>query len=129
METLKIKGDARTPYVYFSYDEGFLEISGRAVPEDSYEVFKPLLKWVEEYALHPPPVNTTVIFKLDFFNTSSSTFIVNILKTFDRLSQKGYPIELRWYYDEYDDDMREYGEDYQSLLSSLEMDIILAGFE
>ena len=54
--------------------------------------------------------------KMEYFNTSSSKCIYDLLKEVKSLENKGKEVVVRWYYDEDDEDMLEAGEDYSDLL-------------
>lgn len=54
--------------------------------------------------------------KMEYFNTSSSKCIYDLLKDVKSLKNKGKKVSVRWYYDEDDEDMLEAGEDYSDLL-------------
>ncbi|MEM7298694.1 MAG: SiaC family regulatory phosphoprotein, partial [Bacteroidota bacterium] len=51
-----------------------------------------------------------------YFNTSSSKCIYDILKEIKFLKERGKNVRVRWYYEQYDEDMMEAGEDYSDLL-------------
>jgi hypothetical protein len=74
------------------------------------------LDWLDEYAKSPVP-KTQFKFELEYFNTSSSKNILEILKKLEKIYQDGHDIQITWYYDEDDEDMEETGEDYKALLS------------
>jgi len=51
------------------------------------------------------------------FNTSSAKCIYEILKKVKSFDKFGTKIRVNWYYEEYDEDMLECGEDFSDLLS------------
>ena len=54
---------------------------------------------------------------LDYFNSSSAKYILDILKRLDDLHATGASkVHLEWTYDEGDLDMQEAGNDYKALL-------------
>ncbi len=115
MKQLYIKGTRQTPDVDFNYDKGILELKGRSIPENTYEYFAPLVDWVEEYA-KAPKTNTVMKVYLEYFNTSSSKFILELFKKLRPITElKGYNIVVEWYYDEDDEEMMETGEDYEDV--------------
>jgi hypothetical protein len=73
MEDLAIMGTPKTPAVRSDSIQGLLEITGRSNPENTIEVFKPIVNWVEMYVQNPGE-KTTVNIQLEYFNTSSSKF-------------------------------------------------------
>ena len=115
MKPLKIESTHKTPKVYLDPEEGVFEISGRSIPEDSVGFYKPVLEWLDEYGKNPNE-KTEFKFELEYFNTSSSKNILELLKRLEEIYEKGHDVKVIWYYDEDDEDMEETGEDYQALL-------------
>jgi hypothetical protein len=117
LDSLKIEPTHKTPKVYFDPAEGSFEISGRSIPEDSVSFYKPLLDWLDAYAKSPAP-KTPFKFELEYFNTSSSKNILELLKKLEAIHQaSNSEVTIFWYYDEDDEDMEETGEDYKALLT------------
>jgi hypothetical protein len=123
LEPLKIEPTHKTPKVYFDPEKNQFELSGRSIPEDSVGFYKKILDWIEEYAAQPNP-KTEFKFELEYFNTSSSKNILELLKKLEKIYQDGNDVRILWYYDEDDEDMEETGEDYQALLS-VPLDLIM----
>jgi len=48
-------------------------------------------------------------FSFEYFNTSSSKCLYDILKQIAGLKVAGSEVEINWFYEDYDDDMRETG--------------------
>lgn len=115
MEDFILDESTKTPAINFNYQSGKLELRGRAIPENSIEFFSPLLKWVKEYiALEPE--NTIIEMKLEYFNTSSSKYLLDLIKKFEELERAGKKIIVNWHYENNDRDMAEAGEDYQAIV-------------
>ena len=58
--------------------------------------------------------NITVNLAFEYFNTSSSKCIFNLLRKLDGINQLGKRVIVNWYYENDDDDMLEAGEDFSS---------------
>lgn len=116
LEPLKIEPTHKTPKVYFDPAENNFELSGRSIPEDSVGFYKRILDWIDEYAGSPNEL-TEFKFELEYFNTSSSKNILELLKKLEKIHTSGSEVQIKWYYDEDDEDMEETGEDYKALLS------------
>ncbi len=116
METVIREGSTKTPYVRLDGEKGLIEIKGRSIPENSVEFYKPLIDWLERYSSKPLQ-ETNVNVQLEYFNTSSSKCILDMLKKLELLFKKGNKIQVNWYYEEDDEDMFEAGEDYQSIIT------------
>lgn len=115
MEELAIMGTPKTPAVRSDSNQGLLEITGRSNPENTIEVFKPIVNWVEEYLQHPGE-KTTINIQLEHFNTSSSKSLIGILKRLEVLKKGGREVVVNWYYDADDEDILEAGENFESVV-------------
>lgn len=76
--------------------------------------FAPVHDTVELF-LKSRPSSLTFDVRLDYFNTSSSKALLDIL----RLAEKSIiadKVQVLWHYEDGDDDLRESGEDYASLV-------------
>lgn len=115
MDNIKIKGTSKTPEVNFIAETGKLEITGRSIPENSYQFYEPLLTWLDEYAKEPQE-NTVLSFQLDYFNTSSSMYILGILKKLEKIFLADNLVKVRWIYELDDEDMLQTGEDFKQIV-------------
>ena len=115
MESLVLQPTAHTPSVSLNSDSGVFEFKGRSTPENSVDYYDPIFKWLDQYVLNPSP-KTTVNLQFEYFNTSSSKCILDVLKKFVKLHNSGSEVKIKWYYEEEDDDMKEAGEDYSDIL-------------
>ena len=115
MTDYKVKGTDDTPTIELNLSEGSLLIKGRSIVENPSEFYKPLLTHLSKYD-ESPSKKIKVNFQLEYFNTSSSKSILQILKQLKDLTLTGNTIEIDWYYDEEDDDILEIGEDFSSMV-------------
>ena len=113
MENIFIESTPVTPKVNFDADNGLIEISGRSIPENPIKFYTPLIEWLKKY-IDAPKELTTVSMKIEYFNTSSSKLIFQILKLFEKTHSDEHKVNIKWYYK--DEDMLETGEDYQMLI-------------
>jgi hypothetical protein len=116
MDDIVIKGTSETPTIEFNSKEGYLLIKGRSIPENSIEFYDPLLKVLERYNDRPSPF-TKVDFQLEYFNTSSSKCILDILKQLQNIHLGNAEVAINWYYEEDDDEILEIGEDYSNIIN------------
>jgi len=118
MNNLIIEGTSKTPSISMDAENGIIEIQGNSIPEDPVAFYQPYITWAEKYIAKPCPY-TLINIKLEYFNTSSSRQLLNILKKFDELSKSGKSkVTVYWYYQQDDEDMLKAGEELASLLSS-----------
>lgn len=115
MEPLVLQPSAHTPSVSLNPTTGNFEFKGRSTPENSVEYYEPIYKWLDVYLQNPLP-KTIVNIQFEYFNTSSSKCILDMLKKFVKLHNAGSGVVINWLYEEEDDDMKEAGEDYSDIL-------------
>ena len=115
MEPLVLQPTAHTPSVTLDSKTGVFEFKGRSTPENSVEYYDPIFKWLDQYTQSPLP-KTVVNLQFEYFNTSSSKCILDVLKKFVKIHNAGNEVKICWYYEEEDDDMKEAGEDYSDIL-------------
>lgn len=111
MSVIQLEGTAKTPKVAFNDSPLSMEISGRSIPENSIAFYTPLLEWVDENLKDGG--NLDVSIRLEYFNTSSSKCLMDLLK---RIEQSPAEANVLWYYEEEDEDMLEAGEDYDAII-------------
>ncbi|TAE43494.1 MAG: DUF1987 domain-containing protein [Bacteroidetes bacterium] len=111
MEILTRDGGEDTPKVILDHNNGFFEISGRSLPEDSADFYGPILEWLDKYKDSPRP-ETEFNFKLEYFNTASSKLILDILSKLESIDGA----KVVWYYHEDDEDMQEAGQEFADLV-------------
>lgn len=106
----------RTPHVVMDPEKGFVEIAGRSLPENSLDFFTPIKEWVDTYEREMKRIPLKVRILLEYFNTSSSKHLLDILKKFERISKHGGNVEITWFYYPEDDEMIDNGMEFQTLL-------------
>ena len=110
MENLFIEGSDSLPTVEFNTN-GLLKITGRALPENAYNYFSPLITWVKEFSID----DLNIEINLEYFNTAVSKQLYDLLKTIES-NTRYKKINLKWFYEEGDDEILEAGEIYEDLL-------------
>lgn len=115
MENILRGSSAKTPAINFDAKSGVLLLKGRSIPENSIEFYKPLNDWLDLYG-EKPCQETTIDMKLEYFNTSSSKCILDLLKRLEKINQTGSKVSVNWYFESDDEDMEEAGEDYQAMV-------------
>ena len=106
----------RTPHVVMDPDKGYIEIAGRSLPENSLGFFEPIKDWVDTYEREMKNVPLKVRILLEYFNTSSSKHLLDLLKKFEKITRGGGNVDITWYYYPEDDEMIDSGMEFQALL-------------
>jgi hypothetical protein len=116
IEDLIISGTNKTPEVKLLAGTGVIEISGKSIPENSVEFYQPVFSWMESYFENPLPKTEARII-LEYFNTSSSKCLLDVLRKLETLKSSGKSdVVVLWHYETDDEDMMEAGQDYDALV-------------
>ncbi len=113
MNDIHYEATHTTPGISLESGSGVIELYGRSIPENAISVYRPVMDWLDNYLVEPKK-ETTLNFKVEFFNTSSSKFILQILKKLDELNKQGFAVKVNWYYN--DEDILDLAQDYQELV-------------
>ena len=115
MEPIYIDGTNRTPFVSLD-PAGKFKIRGRSIHENPSKFFDPIIDWIETYLKNPE--DTTVFdIELEYFNSGSSRYILDILTLLmEKMADKN--LVINWYYEDGDDDLYERGQYYESILNT-----------
>lgn len=115
IENLLVEGTVKTPTVVLDADAGVLLIRGRSIPENTIDFFSPINNWVDSYCAVPKD-KTTFQIRLEYFNTSTSKCLLDLLRKFENINKFRSEVTVEWYYEINDDDMEEAGQDYQAIV-------------
>ena len=100
-----------TPEIVFDKTKGDILIEGRSIPENSNKFYSQLIQELTKYR-ESPMGKTTASFRLDYFNTSSSKSILEILRVLKSINELGKEVEINWFFDEHDEEIEESGNDF-----------------
>ncbi len=119
MDNLIIPATDFTPSVIFQIESGNFELSGVSRPEDVAGFYEGPLGWLSnleesiqnkpEYKYELPELRFS--FKMTYFNSGSSKYMIQILRALRNLIRIGVDINIDWYFEEGDDKMQDDGED------------------
>lgn len=101
MKSVLREGTRKTPGVKFT-SAGELTLEGRSHPEDPKKFYSQLI----DYVAHLSCSDATLEAKLEYFNTSSSRQILDMLKQLEA-NTKINSIKVNWHYEENDIDNLE----------------------
>ncbi len=111
MKILYLNKSRYTPEVVFNHENGLLEITGSSYPENAFEFFQPLKDWVRGYIAEIGS-DITLNLKLDYLNSSSTKFLLDLLVLLEGYSRDRHQVEINWYYEEDDEDLLEIGQEF-----------------
>ncbi len=105
-----------SPQVVFEAD-GNLSIKGRSLMLDAVSFYQPLIEWAS--SLKAPSVNFN--FELDYFNTSSSKKLLDLLKVFDN-NRNVNEFIVHWAFENDDEDTLMKGQLFEERLKNARFD-------
>jgi hypothetical protein len=114
MQDLKVAPSKNTPEVFMS-SKGIIKIKGRSTHENVSAFFTPVETWINEYIANPAKL-TTINLNFEYFNSSSSKALINMLQQITQIEDKDKSFVINWYYEDGDDDILERGEYFASIL-------------
>ena len=112
MKDLNVSGTQSSPSVLADFAAGQLEMRGDSYPENSFEFFAPIIRWVEDFL-----VDTDKPLRLElhllYLNTSSVKAMMDIFDLLEEAHKKGRQVGVRWYYDDENDRIAELAEEFK----------------
>lgn len=97
MTDLDIAGTRNSPAIRTNTTAGTIHLSGDSYPENSFEIFKPLIEWIESFldtTTHPLSMELELL----YMNTSSIRMMMDIFDLLQEAYNGGRPIQVRWVY-------------------------------
>ena len=120
---LEIKSTNSTPYVLIDEEKGYFNIKGDCYSENVIDFFDSVTSWLDQFLATDFPV-LTLDCELEYFNSSSSKLLYNMLSDMDACASGGKKIVVNWIYDSANDIIIECGEDFEEELVNLEFNMV-----
>ncbi|VFR21226.1 FIG057251: Fe-S oxidoreductase [plant metagenome] len=112
MNDLNISATQSTPSVSADFERGILHMRGDSYPENSFELFGPVIRWVEEY-LGSTDKPLRLELELLYLNTSSVKAMMDILDLVEEAYRDKRDVSLRWVYDQQNERVAELAEEFK----------------
>lgn len=131
MDSLIIEATEDSPKITFDTVSNRFMISGESRPENAGKFYTPVINWIVNYeeTLYSRKQDAkddsvlVFIFKLDYFNSTSAKYIMDVLLIIKKFVDQGYNINIEWHYDKRDDDMLDAGNEFSDTVD-LKFDFI-----
>ena len=131
MNSFIIEATEDSPAIVFADSSNCLTISGESRPENAGKFYAPLINWIANFTetlrtqKEERNENSTisVIFKLDYFNSTSAKYIMDVLLMIKKIVDQGHTVNIEWHYDKRGDDMLDAGKEF-SEMAGLKFDLI-----
>ena len=113
-----------TPYILIDEEKGYMKFEGESYLEDILGFFRNINEWLEKYLASD--FNTfTFDCAMEYFNSSTTKMLYNILRMMDKNTNGGKKVIVNWIADKDDDMIIECGEDFQEEMENLEFNIVI----
>ncbi len=116
---IQIEATDNLPKVTFNEAEGTLLISGKSYPQNADQFYVPIITKINDYLSHPKD-KTTINLEIEYFQTTSQRFLLQILAMFIKSIPKD-KLEINWFYSSEDEDEEDYvfaGNEIEKILST-----------
>lgn len=101
--------------VHFDPSRGLIEFKGNSTPSNSLNFYQSIIMHLDEYMLSEEK-GLIANMAFQYFNTSSSKCLYDLLKRLSSIHQKGRQVTVNWYYKIDDEEMREVGRDFSEIM-------------
>jgi len=113
-----------TPYTLVDEEKSYMRLEGRCFHEKVADFFKEINDWLAVY-LASDFGKFTFDCKIDYFNSSTTKLLHNMLLKMDKHASDKNKITVNWITTEDNDIMVECGEDFREDVSNLEFNLII----
>ena len=110
MQNLKLEATKYTPEINLDAT-GTISLVGKSYPENTFEFYAPMMKWLAKYFEANENDKTIVNMEIIYFNSSSSKLFFDFFDLIDE-AKSDNDIEINWIYDEENESAQEDGEDF-----------------
>jgi len=104
------------PEIILDKAKNILKFSGTSIPEDPEKLFRPVMNWVNQYLKSPNP-KTSIEFMMEYYNSSTARFFVEMLEKFEELNDRTGSVSIIWKCRKDDVVMVERGEDLKAIIN------------
>ncbi|GAA6118789.1 DUF1987 domain-containing protein [Acidovorax sp. FG27] len=111
MDNLYIAPTPSSPEVDFQFDTHALSLRGESYPENAAAFYGGILSQLKIYLAAQSGRRIEVSIALAYFNSSSTKMLFNLIEALSDAAAQGNEVAVRWYHDEEDDTILEFGQE------------------
>jgi hypothetical protein len=112
MKDLNITATQSTPSIQSDSAAGSLVLRGDSYPENSFELFGPVIQWVDDY-LSGGTEPLALTLELQYLNTSSVKAVMDIFDLLESAHTAGRTVSVTWFYDARNERVGELAEEFK----------------
>jgi hypothetical protein len=124
MERLYVEPTKYSQEIKLDPDSRILEIRGKSYPENTFEFYAPVMKWLGGYIASSPSARTVLNMEIIYFNSSSSKFFFDFFDVIEEAADQGFDVEINWIYDAENENALEAGEDFMADFETLNFNLV-----
>ncbi len=126
MENIFIESTQYTPEISLDAKNGVIDLIGKSYPENTFDFYGPLLKWVHQYIETKISTidKTSINIELIYFNSSSSKLLFDFFDLFEAASTK-HNIVVNWIYAAENENALEAGRDFIDDFDVLKINLVV----
>jgi hypothetical protein len=113
-----------TPYILIDEEKNYMKFEGRSFHENVVEFYSGVNTWLDAY-LETDFGVFTFDFEMNYFNSSTSKLLHNMLTKMDNCVTDNKKVIVNWITTEDNDIIIECGEDFKEDFNKLEFNIII----
>ncbi len=122
MKRLHLEATQYTPEITLD-PTGTISMVGKSYPENTFDFYKPVMEWVENYFDGNSAKKTTINMEIIYFNSSSSKLFFDLFDLVDE-NKNSTNVVINWIYDKENESAEEAGEDFQDDFEDLEINLV-----
>ncbi|KAF0653755.1 MULTISPECIES: biofilm regulation phosphoprotein SiaC [Cyanophyceae] len=109
---LSVPGSQSSPSIRADWKAGVVVMSGESYPENSFELYDQLIQWIESY-LSTADQSLTLELHLNYLNTSSIRFMIDIFDLLQSAFDEGKEVLVQWMFDDRNPRSAELGSEFK----------------
>lgn len=109
---LSIPGTQSSPAIEGDWSTGLLSLCGDSYPENSYELYNPVIAWLEAF-LDSSSQPLTLEVALVYLNTSSVRAMMDIFDLLQEAHHKNRAVAVNWRYDRRNERIAQLAEEFR----------------
>ncbi len=113
-----------TPYVLIDEEKSYMKLEGRCFHEKVAEFFKDVNDWLDSYLASNFSLFTFDC-KIDYFNSSTTKLLLNMLLKMDKHASADKKIIVNWITTQNNSIIIECGEDFKEDMNNLEFNLVI----
>jgi len=124
MDNLVIKETKESLGIKLDAENGLFSLVGNSYPENTFELYQPMMDWLAEYFAGNAQEKTIVNMEVIYFNSSSSRMLYDFFELLNQ-AKDTHKIHVNWIYEEENDSAEEAGEDFEEEFEDLDIQLVI----